>query len=140
MTRDELAKLLNGREYTREITSEECAIAKANWLVVAFGASDDLAEFRGAIHDEAGAWEGTTVFVRKTGIIEEGHSCKCNFCGYKLMIEKCAKIHFRWGKNTDRSWTIETDIPCARFTIVEDGEPFSDGIVFDMKDLPTVGC
>lgn len=138
MTRDELANLLNGREYAREIATEECATAKANGLVVAFGASDDLAEFRGAIDDEAGAGEGTTVLVHAKGILpsHEGR-CECAFCGYESMAAKCAKIHFRWCKTEDRSWTIETDIPCSRFTIVKDSGPFSDGIVFNVSDLPT---
>jgi hypothetical protein len=135
-TRDELANLLNGREYTREITKEECETAKASGLVVAFGASDDLAEFRGAIDDEAGACEGTTVLVHANGILPEHERCECQYCGYPEKYAKCANIRFCWCKTEERSWTIETDIPCSRFTIVEDGEPFSDGIVFNVSDLP----
>jgi hypothetical protein len=53
-----LAALLTGREYRQEITRAEEADAKAAGLVVAFGASDDLLEFRGAIDDEVGCYDG----------------------------------------------------------------------------------
>ena len=52
----EWAEKLNGREYCEELTREEEAQLKAEGYVAAFGASDDLLEFRGAIHNEAGAW------------------------------------------------------------------------------------
>jgi len=52
MNKEELAKLLDGCEYRKEITHEQDQIAKDNNLVVVFGASDDLTEFRGAFYNE----------------------------------------------------------------------------------------
>jgi len=52
MTAAEFAEMLNGREYGNELTRNEEAMAKEYGLVVAYGASDDLMEFGGAICDE----------------------------------------------------------------------------------------
>ena len=58
MTKEELAALINGRKYRHELTDKEEKAAKDARLVVVFGASDDLMEFRGAINDECGAYDG----------------------------------------------------------------------------------
>ena len=52
MTKEELAELLNGRQYREEITSDEEKIAYENGLIVIFGASDDLTIFKGIIDTE----------------------------------------------------------------------------------------
>ncbi|HET8685200.1 MAG TPA: hypothetical protein VFM18_00895 [Methanosarcina sp.] len=70
MNSKELAALLNGRQYRAEITKDEECQATQNNLVVVFGASDDLMEFRGAIDDELGAWEGTTAYLTKDGLLQ----------------------------------------------------------------------
>ena len=50
MDAKELAQKLHGRTYGN-ITTQDAAEAKDNDLVIVFGASDDLMEFRGAIYD-----------------------------------------------------------------------------------------
>jgi hypothetical protein len=77
MTKEQLAALLNGREYGSEITREESAQAAKDGLVVLFGASDDLAEFRGAIHDEHGCWDGGAPIYLMDGEIFEDDDCEC---------------------------------------------------------------
>lgn len=72
MKKEELAAMLNGREYRNEITREEAAEAKAAGLVVVYGASDDLMEFEGAIRDELGCYDGGTAFVDKKGLLDRG--------------------------------------------------------------------
>ena len=54
MTRDEAAAVMNGREYTNEITDSEAKAWAESGLVIIFGASDDLCELRGARHQRAG--------------------------------------------------------------------------------------
>lgn len=71
MTKEQLAYLLNGREYTNEITKEEEREAKNSGLLVIFGASDDLIELRGAIYDEVGAINGGEVRIGKNGNLIE---------------------------------------------------------------------
>ena len=62
-TREKQVSLLHGREYRDEISDFEIKQAKECGLVVIFGASDDLLEFRGASSDELGAWEGIKAVV-----------------------------------------------------------------------------
>ncbi len=142
MTALELAQKLNGREYLEEITREECREAKASGLVVIFGASDDLMEFRGAIDDEVGAWNGKTAKLRRSGLVsvpdhvnypEDGEECKL----YQRSIEGAVEIKAVWcPDDIDASWDIVTDIPHAPFDIMEDGELYCRGIVIDLSDLP----
>lgn len=138
MTKEELAALINGREYGAEITNEEAAQAKAAGLIVVFGASDDLIELRGVLHDEAGAYGGTTVHIDSDGFIPD-------WDGVDHDDEEEAALYFKrkgGGKsikaNWDRdgySWVIETELPHAAFDIVEDDEKFCRGIVFAAADL-----
>jgi len=139
LTTKELAALLNGREIDDEITEAESKRAKENNLVVVYGASDDLMEFEGAIYDEMGAYQGTTVRLNKNGIVDcprdaDRDICYEN-CPYFHQVLKSAKtIKAIWGeRNID--WTYETDIPHETFDIMEDGEVYCRGIVFSMDDL-----
>lgn len=51
MTKERLAKLLDGNEYLEEMTKALEQAARENRLLVLFGQSDDLIEMRGVIHD-----------------------------------------------------------------------------------------
>lgn len=57
LTKEEMARLLTGREIGNEITPSEEATAQESGLVVVFGYSDDLVELRGSISDEAGCYD-----------------------------------------------------------------------------------
>lgn len=133
MTKEEFAARLNGREYLEEITSAEEEAAKLLGLVVIFGASDDLMEFRGAIHEEGDAYEGTTTYFDAGGLLQ--NDCDNEQCPHFKKLKKSAKtIKALWDKD-GYSWTYETDIPHATFDIMEDGEKYCRGIVFSMSDL-----
>ena len=71
MTAKELAAELSGRKYGMEIDSSEEQEAKDAGLVVVDGCSDDNVELRGAIDSEVGAWNGTTLYITPTGMLEE---------------------------------------------------------------------
>jgi hypothetical protein len=132
MNIQEFAKQLDGRKYGSEITPAEEKQAKELGFVVVFGASDDLAEFRGAIGDEADCWDGGEILFDKDGIFEEcGEGCKYS----KAAKEKCRVIEAIWCDEVDYSWTYKTDIPHATFDIMEDGEKYCRGIVFELKSL-----
>lgn len=111
MTIFDFAEKLNGREYMSEITALEEEIAKELGFVVVFGYSDDNAEFRGAIEDEVGCFDGGRVF-------EEGDKY----------------IDAVWGKG-EFDWTFNTNIPHATFDIFEDNEKYCKGIVFKRSDI-----
>lgn len=141
-TKEELAAVLTGREYGSEITSVEISCAKAAGLVVVFGYSDDNVELRGAIDEEIGAYNGTTIRVTPSGIFPEwetffeDHQYESEFESY--FVAKRAgfrEIEACWAAEGGYSWTFKTDIPHATFEIVEDGEPYCRGIVFALADV-----
>ena len=126
--RDTLANKLDESEYGHEMTKEDIEWAKKHNLVVIFGASDDLMEFRGAIDDEVGCYEGNIISFSKDGIDVDEFG---NYVGNNI-IEAC------WDKEVNGvnvPWTYETDIPHSKFIIFEDGEVYCIGIVFSMDDL-----
>lgn len=144
MTASELAALLHGREYRNEITLAEEASAKASGLVVAFGASDDLMEFRGAINDEVGAYDGTTVRIDGEGIAptwpadsDEGWSESEAEDYFRRKAAGFKEIHAIWSPQDmpDTSWRFATAIPHATFDVMEDGDIYCRGIVFSLTNL-----
>lgn len=136
MTAKELALKLNGREYGNEITSAEEASAKEAGLVVVFGASDDLIEFRGAIDDEVDCYEGGIAHIGNQGVFRSPDNCdECGLCEYvKNEKDGCVTISARWYKG-DYAWSYRTEIPHETFEILEDGERYCRGIVFSIEDL-----
>lgn len=134
MNSKELATLLNGREYRKEITRDEERLADLNGLVVVFGASDDLMEFRGAINEELSAWEGTTAYVNADGLVL--NECNDEHCPYaRKAAAQAKKIKSVWHDSGDFCWTFETDIPHETFDIVEGDENYGKGIVFSLSDV-----
>lgn len=141
MNAKELADLLNGREYGKEITAAERVLAKISGLVVVFGASDDLMEFRGAIYDELSGFNGITAYLTSEGLIQ--NECENDSCPHFAKLkEKAATIKAMWCEyepisedDHTHSWTFKTAIPHETFEIVEDGEPYCRGIVFALQDV-----
>ncbi len=139
-TKEALAALLNGREYRQEMNKVEEAQAKSAGLVVVFGYSDDLMEFRGAIDDALGAYDGTTARVTQLGLLPSWDSLDQSDEAEAEAYFAKKRAGFRvikalWSVVPDYSWTFETDIPHAAFEIVEDGEPYCRGIVFELADV-----
>lgn len=134
MNSKDLAALLDGREYGKEITREEAAAAKVDGLVVVFGASDDLMEFRGGIYDEIGCYDGGTAYLTDTGLLQ--NDCDNEECPHFAKIKAAAAtINAVWGNGVGYSWLYETAIPHATFEIFEDGETYCRGIVFALADV-----
>ena len=134
MTKEQLAATLDGREYRNEIAQEEEKSAKEHGLVVVFAYSDDNVELRGAIRDELGAYDGTTVYFTETGLWES--KCEDEDCPYaEKERAKCKTIRAVWYAPDSAPWTYETEIPHAKFNIYEDGELFCVGIVFEIAAL-----
>ena len=139
MTAEELSAFLDGREKGNEISMIEEEIAKDSDLVVVFGASDDLMEFRGAIHDEVPCYEGGIAYLNETGLLQ--NECDEENCPYFEKIKKEArKIEALWCQNKPTSWTYSTNIPHSKFDIREDGRVYCVGIVFSMNTLNSFGC
>lgn len=135
LTKETLAARLNGREYRNEITKDEEAQAKAAGLVVLFGASDDLAELRGAIDDEIGCYGGGEALI-VNGALFEFDACD-GPCKYAQAAEAEARksglsISILWSKDPNYSWIYATKAPHATFDVMEDGEKYCRGIVFEL--------
>jgi hypothetical protein len=141
MTAQEFAERLNWREYGSELARGESELARQHGLVVAYGASDDLLEFAGAIEDEAGAFGGATVTLDVQGLRPCWDAIKdhASEAEAERFFERrrlpSTTVQAVWHDRGPRSWTIQTDIPHATFLIVEDGEPFCQGIVFRLADV-----
>ncbi|MEI7474719.1 MAG: hypothetical protein WCK67_08055 [bacterium] len=143
MDEKELATLLNGREYLSEITKEEEELAKKNGLVVVFGQSDDLMEFRGAINDEFDCYGGGTAYLTKEGLLE--NDCEDEYCPYFNKIQQEAtQILAVWIDGItpldEKGWTWQyrskdLEGKFETFEILEDGEKYCKGIVFSIYNL-----
>lgn len=136
MTAQELAQLLNGREDGNVLTREETERAKADGLVVVFGYSDDNMEFRGAIDDEVGCYNGGDAYVSQDGVFQ--NECDEEDCPYAWKIkESLPEVTALWDCD-GYSWVYKTEIPHCVFDVMEDGEKYCQGIVFNIKDLPNL--
>lgn len=142
ITTKEVADKLTGAEY---LDGLEAAIrgvaedAKAAGIVIVHGASDDLLEFVGAIRDEVGAYEGTTVCVDKDGLIppfaDMDHDDEDEMRAYFTRERIGVPVKAIWHETGDTSWSFETAIPHETFEIMEDGEVYCRGIVFALSDV-----
>lgn len=135
LTKELMAIALSGREYPFDLTPDEQAQAKAAGLVVIFGASDDLVELRGAIHDERGA--PATVLIDPRGLlphredIEDDVTLKDFFNREPL----ARAVDALWCAEDDSSWTYRTSVPHATFDVMEHGIVYCRGIVISLADL-----
>lgn len=131
MTLKEFANLLDGREYKCiQFSKEEAKTAEENGFVIVCGASDDLMEFEGAIHDEGSCFDGGKVYFNKSEVCQDSEKEK----DYPNWINAV------WARDKDENgrlidWTYETEIPHETFMIYEDGEPYCRGIVFSTVSL-----
>lgn len=133
MTAQELAARLDGRTYGSETTDDECNAAFDAGLVIVFGASDDLMEFRGRIDDELGCYDGGTAYLVSTGLLK--NACPDSRCPYfEKAKESAATIEAVFDED-GFTWIYRTDIPHATFNIMEEGETYCRGIVFALADV-----
>lgn len=128
------AQKLNGRQYRNETDRMEEDAARADNIVIVFGASDDLMELRGAINDEVGCYDGGTAYISPTGLLQ--NQCDEENCPYfQQACERAATINAVWDRD-GYSWVYETDVPHATFDIMEDDEKYCRGIVFSLREVP----
>ena len=145
MTKEELAEILDGRIYGREMSEEEKKTAKENGLVVIFGASDDLVEFRGAIYDEIDGYDEFDFIIATPGTeipVDEDNE---TYRKAKVMEIVPIELHSTSTKNRfkalwspeelDCSWLLKTDLPHATFDIYDEGELYCRGLVIEVSSL-----
>lgn len=137
LSKELLAQVLNGREYGKEILKEEELQAKAAGLVVIFGASDDLMELRGAIHDEFSCYGGGIALTDKKGVLpyREDIETDEDLKDYWARVPHARAIDALWSKEDGISWTYRTNIPHAIFEVMEGDDIYCRGIVINVADL-----
>jgi len=102
-------------------------------VVVAYGMSDDLLEFEGAISDEVGAFNGATVYISEGKIVS---AAVCPECGRTFGNVICVSAN--WNDtpgNGEPCWTVHVNVPSHPFTIMENGEAFCKGVVFSTENV-----
>lgn len=145
MTKEEFAASLNGRDARRfDLTKQEEKEAKAHGLVVAFGYSDDNLEFRGAVEEEVGCWNGTTAVLYKhkdkwcvvaTDAIDDLENARAEVAAMDA-VDAGNSITAVWApKEVSLRWLIKTSLPSASFDLMEDGEVYDRAIVLNISDL-----
>lgn len=141
LTAAELASRLHNREYRQELSRDEEREAKIAGLLIVFGASDDLVEFRGAFHDETGAAGSATVRFHRAGILPDWDSLDKSeedaVLDYFELKQRANQITAHWDK-AGYSWFIEPGmgLAYAAFDVLEDGERFCRGLVIDVDKSP----
>lgn len=132
MTKEILSSQLNGCEYRNEVSPLNAKFAKENGLVIVYGASDDLMEFEGAIRDEISCYGGGTAYLNAQGLLQ--NDCENDECPHFEKLKQSAKkIEACWDEE-GYSWIYKTDIPHATFEVMEEGEKYCRGIVFNLSD------
>lgn len=137
----ELAAMLDMSEYPTRPSKEVIEFAKANGLVIVYGASDDLIEFEGAIRDEGYVYDGGTVRLDVEGLLPDNADDLDT-------DEERARYYYRGGKSKTIealwcdevngggfTWAYRTDIAHETFEVMDGDEPYCRGIVFALADL-----
>lgn len=142
MTPKQLADMLNGIDYSKALGPHDSGVseaAKIAGLVIAYGFSDDLLEFDGAIYDEFSCYGGGTALIDADGVLPEFESASEDEDACRRYFERKPKaraIEAVWNNGpAGPAWTLKTDIPHETFMIMEDGAAFSRGIVFALSDI-----
>jgi hypothetical protein len=136
---------MNGRSYLNEMNKQEELIAEESGLIVIFGASDDLIEFRGAIYDEIDAYDGTDFIIATPGTeisVDENEETyrKAKELEAVSIEERSSTKKNRFSalwspEELECSWLIKTDLPHVSFNIMEDGELYCRGLIIEVAAL-----
>ena len=116
----EWAKKLNNIEYPADEIWDMRKQFEEDGVVVVYGASDDLIEFEGAIQDEGDCYDDKVFYLNKEGLTTS----------YSKNYVKVTHPH-----DGTVQFNYETNIPCEWFDVVEDGELYCKGFVFNINDL-----
>lgn len=128
-----IANAITGAAYPFEPPAEIQRVAKDCGIVIVFGSSDDLMEFRGAIYEELGAYDGGVAHLSPAGLVV--NECENEDCPHHARAKaKAATIRAVWN-DAAPYWTYDTDIPHATFEVMEGGEVYCRGIVFDLAEV-----
>ena len=141
-----LAKALDNIEYPCHISKELIKQAKEDGIVIVFGSSDDLLEFRGVVNDENNVYGIDVTLIDKEGVLPiDENGCITDFDNL-TNIQDCASLVKRFEKSvavtsywqpdddSNASWaySVPEHIEWEPFNVMEDGELYCVGIVFKL--------
>jgi hypothetical protein len=139
----EFANRISGQEYPLSDKNLNLEYAKANNLVIAFGASDDLLEFRGAIHEEVGAYDGVLTYIINSKVIddddlEDDISTLRKYGFFETLPKETVEAIWcesdEFPNDLNASWLIKVNgFESAPFDVMEDGELYCRGAVLLLK-------
>lgn len=137
MNTKQLAEKLNDSQYPVRISKDLREAAADAGLVIVFGASDDLMEFRGAENDEVGCYDGGSAMVDSMGLLPDRESIGDDEVleDYFRRKRSARKIEALWCEEPDCTWTYRTGIPHETFEVMRDGDLYCRGIVFALADV-----
>lgn len=135
MTKEQLAERLNGVQYGDETNMDIEREAREAGLVIVFGASDDLMEFRGAIEDEQSGLSPALVDIHGLLPQREQIDDDLELEAFFKRRKAARAIEPQWCKQKGYSWTYKTEIPHVTFEVAEDADSYCRGIVFALADL-----
>ena len=144
MTLKEWAEKFNNMEYgSTDIADANDELSKEG-IVAVIGASDDLCEFYGALYEEFDCYNGENLYWNGTDFFTNGRKERFldyvdneypeffDIC-YKMFNENTYYIKISDGE--DCQFVYDTNIPCEKFKVMEDGELYCEGLLFYIKDL-----
>ena len=97
---------------------------KKDGILVVHAASDDLVILNGYFDEEYDVLDGSVFINKQSSCVLDKETAENNF--FTEGLSKITPIF-------DGKWRFETDIPHEKFSIMEDGEVFIEGLVIDMN-------
>lgn len=146
MNLKEWAEKLNDCEYGNEVSDEDRRNLSEDGVVVVYGYSDDNMEMDGAIYDEYPSYADTIYYWTGNGFVSNDRINE--FLDYiddeyrefypllkPLFKNNTERSYIRSIPGKDCQFEYETNIPCEWFNVMEDGNLYCKGFVFNKNDL-----
>lgn len=125
MDMHEAAKQLNGAGCLVRPDAPAALVEqmKAAGLVAVLAVNGDRVDLCGAITDDEHAFDGSTIYVTRAGLLRD-----------RRHKDAASAIYVRWGWKS-RAWQYKTRLPHATFRILDEtGDLHTEGIVFALAD------
>lgn len=138
LTKEDIAEIINGRQYRDEIPEELKDHKDFKKFMICYFASDDLFETDGFNREEIGMYGGGDAHFNHGGL----------FLDFDELLAEEVIINSDWflkvsvqdADNVDGGfYKFTSDVNNVPFFIMEDGEKYCRGLVFDASILKTSG-
>ena len=137
-SKETFAKMLDGRDITDHeyiLTNREHSIAQEHDLVIVYGDSDNLVEFRGAIDDEISCDDEESEILLINGVLPAYQHVEL----FDDDMDELIDMLKTYSKDTviqtinvlSSPWNFKIDIPHSQFNLFKNGKLYCTGIIFD---------